>query len=165
MNERQLLAFQLTSRPTPCRETQGGAYTDGQDDLRAVAYHDFVNPLRAWIAAARRPDSWNRLDSVRQLQQQESRSVRSSTAESGLFRKISEFHAALGCSSWQHRQVFHNGTSFPLTTMPSLDGECVRNARQIVRSRDALDGTSNMVKSWLRSRWHRGRAVCLPLAQ
>jgi hypothetical protein len=47
LNERQLLAFQLTSRPTPCRETQGGAYTDGQDDLRAVAYHDFVNPLRS----------------------------------------------------------------------------------------------------------------------
>jgi hypothetical protein len=47
LNERQLLAFQLTSRPTPCRERQGGAYTDGQDDLRAVAYHDFLNPLRS----------------------------------------------------------------------------------------------------------------------
>ncbi len=44
---RQLLALQLTSRPTPRRETQGGAYTDGQDDLGAVAYHDFLNPLRS----------------------------------------------------------------------------------------------------------------------
>ena len=44
---RQLLALQLTSRPTPCRETQGGAYTDGQDGLGAVAYHDFLNPLRS----------------------------------------------------------------------------------------------------------------------
>jgi hypothetical protein len=30
------------SRPTPRRETQGGGDTDGENDLRAVAYHDFL---------------------------------------------------------------------------------------------------------------------------
>jgi hypothetical protein len=32
------------ARPTPRRETQGAGDTDGENDLRAMAHHDFLQP-------------------------------------------------------------------------------------------------------------------------